>query len=268
MQSAASAARPLTCELCKSVYPTYIHTNSAGLSDRPGCLRLQLIHPWSTEGQERSPLVEVPFTQPPFIVLENMVGRQDLQSGVSPQAKRGSEACQVRDSQQHTSRGLHVISLAEKARNLPLKLQIFFHPPRAGSRSLLGGAQAWPRPRERCAHCGCLDLRTLQKWPESSLHQRGCGKLQVSISRTHATIRFSRDLSTFVEAWNSGPMSKRSSDVSDMCQSLWSLRQGPLPLARQLVEVRHTGRHEKTPGAGARLCEMRGLGLWRLWGGA
>ncbi|CAK9076074.1 Sulfoquinovosyl transferase SQD2 (Protein SULFOQUINOVOSYLDIACYLGLYCEROL 2) (Sulfolipid synthase SQD2) (UDP-sulfoquinovose: diacylglycerol alpha-sulfoquinovosyltransferase SQD2) [Durusdinium trenchii] len=63
--------QPLTCELCKSIYPTYIHTNS---------------------GHERSPLVEVPNTTPPFIVLENM----------------------VRDSQQHTSRGLHVISLAEK----------------------------------------------------------------------------------------------------------------------------------------------------------
>lgn len=61
--------RPLACELCKAVYPTYIHN-----------------------GKERSPLVEVPWTQPPFIVLENM----------------------VRDSQQHAARGLHVISLAEK----------------------------------------------------------------------------------------------------------------------------------------------------------
>merc|ERR1712137_946750 len=39
---------------------------------------------------------EVPRTQPPFIVLENM----------------------VRDSQQHASRGLHVISLAEKVLKL------------------------------------------------------------------------------------------------------------------------------------------------------
>jgi hypothetical protein len=65
--------RPLACELCKGVYPTYVHS-----------------------GSERTPLVEVPRTQPPFIVLENM----------------------VRDSQQHTSRGLHVISLAEKVLKL------------------------------------------------------------------------------------------------------------------------------------------------------
>jgi len=65
--------RPLSCELCKAVYPTYVHA-----------------------GQERTPLVEVPWTQPPFIVLENM----------------------VRDSQQHTTRGLHVISLAEKVLKL------------------------------------------------------------------------------------------------------------------------------------------------------
>mmetsp|Transcript_53189 Transcript_53189/g.84604 ORF Transcript_53189/g.84604 Transcript_53189/m.84604 type:complete len:428 (+) Transcript_53189:43-1326(+) len=65
--------RPLSCELCKATYPTQI------MSDR-----------------ERMPLVEVPQTQAPFVVLENM----------------------VRDSQQHTSRGLHVISLAEKALKL------------------------------------------------------------------------------------------------------------------------------------------------------
>jgi hypothetical protein len=65
--------RPLACELCKAVYPTQI------MVDR-----------------DRMPLVEVPSTQPPFVVLENM----------------------VRDSQQHTSRGLHVISLAEKALKL------------------------------------------------------------------------------------------------------------------------------------------------------
>eukprot|EP00425_Heterocapsa_triquetra_P038213 CAMPEP_0195073094 /NCGR_PEP_ID=MMETSP0448-20130528/16508_1 /TAXON_ID=66468 /ORGANISM="Heterocapsa triquestra, Strain CCMP 448" /LENGTH=422 /DNA_ID=CAMNT_0040105163 /DNA_START=37 /DNA_END=1305 /DNA_ORIENTATION=+ len=65
--------RPLACELCKAVYPTYVHV-----------------------GHERSPLVEVPRTQPPFIVLENM----------------------VRDSHQHASRGLHVISLAEKVLKL------------------------------------------------------------------------------------------------------------------------------------------------------
>jgi len=46
--------------------------------------------------RERMPLVEVPQTQAPFVVLENM----------------------VRDSQQHTSRGLHVISLAEKVLKL------------------------------------------------------------------------------------------------------------------------------------------------------
>lgn len=65
--------RPLACELCKANYPTYIHN-----------------------GHERQPLVEVPWTQPPFIVLENM----------------------VRDSQQHANRGLHVISLAEKVLKL------------------------------------------------------------------------------------------------------------------------------------------------------
>lgn len=65
--------RPLLCELCMSIYPTYIHN-----------------------GKEREPLVEVPETPAPFIVLENM----------------------VRDSQQHATRGLHVISLAEKVLKL------------------------------------------------------------------------------------------------------------------------------------------------------
>eukprot|EP00747_Dinoflagellata_sp_TGD_P170202 gnl/TRDRNA2_/TRDRNA2_201152_c0_seq1.p1 gnl/TRDRNA2_/TRDRNA2_201152_c0~~gnl/TRDRNA2_/TRDRNA2_201152_c0_seq1.p1 ORF type:complete len:448 (+),score=62.26 gnl/TRDRNA2_/TRDRNA2_201152_c0_seq1:141-1484(+) len=60
--------RPLSCELCKSSYPAYVH-----------------------HANERFPLVEVPWTAPPFIVLENM----------------------VRDPQAHASRGLHVISLAE-----------------------------------------------------------------------------------------------------------------------------------------------------------
>lgn len=59
--------RQLSCELCRTPYPTYLYT-----------------------GSERQTLVEVPETAPPFIVLENM----------------------VRDSQQHSSRGLHVISLA------------------------------------------------------------------------------------------------------------------------------------------------------------
>merc|ERR1719464_1324868 len=63
--------RPLSCELCKAVYPTYVD-------------------------DDHTPLVEVPWTQPPFIVLENM----------------------VRDSQQHATRGLHVISLAEKVLKL------------------------------------------------------------------------------------------------------------------------------------------------------
>jgi hypothetical protein len=61
--------RPLTCELCKSAYPVYIH-----------------------QAEGKMPLVEVPRTRPPFIVLENM----------------------VRDSQQHATRGLHVVSLAEQ----------------------------------------------------------------------------------------------------------------------------------------------------------
>lgn len=60
--------RPLPCELCRTAYPAYV-----------------------SMGRTRMPLVEVPKTTPPFIVLENM----------------------MRDSQQHTSRGLHVISLAE-----------------------------------------------------------------------------------------------------------------------------------------------------------
>jgi len=65
--------RPLPCELCKSVYPSYLHT-----THRNGT-------------SERTPLVEVPRTKAPFIALENM----------------------VRDSQQHSTRGLHVISLAD-----------------------------------------------------------------------------------------------------------------------------------------------------------
>eukprot|EP00931_Biecheleriopsis_adriatica_P028836 TRINITY_DN17194_c0_g1_i1.p1 TRINITY_DN17194_c0_g1~~TRINITY_DN17194_c0_g1_i1.p1 ORF type:complete len:375 (+),score=71.05 TRINITY_DN17194_c0_g1_i1:74-1198(+) len=60
--------RPLPCELCKAPYPA-----SVGKSGK------------------KMPLVEVPKTSPPFIVLENM----------------------MRDSQQHSSRGLHVVSLAE-----------------------------------------------------------------------------------------------------------------------------------------------------------
>mmetsp|Transcript_64805 Transcript_64805/g.151875 ORF Transcript_64805/g.151875 Transcript_64805/m.151875 type:complete len:417 (-) Transcript_64805:68-1318(-) len=65
--------RPLACELCKATYPTYVNL-----------------------AQDRVPLVEVPRTTPPFIVLENL----------------------VRDSQQHATRGLHVISLAEKVLKL------------------------------------------------------------------------------------------------------------------------------------------------------
>jgi len=63
------------CELCKATYPTYIHA----------------------DGSEREPLVEVPPTRPPFVVLENLAG----------------------DLQQHASPGLHVVSLAgEKALKL------------------------------------------------------------------------------------------------------------------------------------------------------
>jgi len=61
----------------------------------PGCELCRSVYPayiykgkW---GNERETLVEVPRTTPPFITLENM----------------------VRDSQQHTSKGLHVISLAD-----------------------------------------------------------------------------------------------------------------------------------------------------------
>jgi len=60
--------RPLSCELCKAFYPAFVHV-----------------------GSTRQPLVEVPWTAPPFIVLENL----------------------VRDSHQHNSRGLHVLSLAD-----------------------------------------------------------------------------------------------------------------------------------------------------------
>lgn len=60
---------PLSCELCKSPYPTYLHQ-----MDGPRTL------------------IDVPKTKPPFIVLENT----------------------ERDSQQQGTRGLHVISLAEK----------------------------------------------------------------------------------------------------------------------------------------------------------
>mmetsp|Transcript_39976 Transcript_39976/g.70323 ORF Transcript_39976/g.70323 Transcript_39976/m.70323 type:complete len:437 (-) Transcript_39976:199-1509(-) len=45
--------KPLACELCKAVYPAYLHVG-------PG-------------EKDRVPLVEVPRTQPPFIALENMV---------------------------------------------------------------------------------------------------------------------------------------------------------------------------------------------------
>lgn len=67
--------RPLSCELCKSAYPTFIASQS---------------------GQEKKRLVEVPPMQPPFMVLENM----------------------TRDAQHGGSRGLHVISLADRALKL------------------------------------------------------------------------------------------------------------------------------------------------------
>jgi len=58
------------------------------------CELCQAIYPtYVTVGGEQTPLVEAPGTQPPFIVLENM----------------------ERDSRQHAKRGLHIISLAEKA---------------------------------------------------------------------------------------------------------------------------------------------------------
>lgn len=64
--------RPLSCELCKTVYPAHVEVNTAA-------------------GPEKWPMVEVPTIKAPFIALENM----------------------VRDSQQHSARGLHVISLAD-----------------------------------------------------------------------------------------------------------------------------------------------------------
>lgn len=60
--------RSLTCELCKTAYPAYMNFNN-----------------------KRTPLMEVPQTQPPYVVLESM----------------------VRDTRMH-NRGLHVISLAGK----------------------------------------------------------------------------------------------------------------------------------------------------------
>lgn len=60
---------PITCELCKMAYPDYVRLRG-----------------------ERTPLTEVPHTQAPFVVLENMVRDQ---------------------TQDHQHRGLHVISLAE-----------------------------------------------------------------------------------------------------------------------------------------------------------
>jgi len=62
--------KPLPCELCKATFPTY-------MVDYDGA---------------RSPLMELPKTRPPYIVLESI----------------------VRDSRQH-SRCLHVMSLAEKS---------------------------------------------------------------------------------------------------------------------------------------------------------
>eukprot|EP00429_Kryptoperidinium_foliaceum_P053078 CAMPEP_0176076332 /NCGR_PEP_ID=MMETSP0120_2-20121206/38158_1 /TAXON_ID=160619 /ORGANISM="Kryptoperidinium foliaceum, Strain CCMP 1326" /LENGTH=445 /DNA_ID=CAMNT_0017410049 /DNA_START=95 /DNA_END=1432 /DNA_ORIENTATION=+ len=64
--------KPLPCELCKATFPTY-------MIDYDGA---------------RSPLMELPKTQPPYIVLESMTT--------------------VRGSGQH-SRCLHVMSLAEKS---------------------------------------------------------------------------------------------------------------------------------------------------------
>lgn len=62
--------KPLPCELCKTTFPTYMSSGDGA----------------------RSPLMELPETQRPYIVLESM----------------------VRDTRQH-SRCLHVMSLAEKA---------------------------------------------------------------------------------------------------------------------------------------------------------
>jgi hypothetical protein len=69
--------RSPACELCKAVYPTDIWHRS-----------------------ECFPLVELPQTQPPFIVLENMMKPSQPHS------------------QQHSRRSLHVVSLRDK----PMKL--------------------------------------------------------------------------------------------------------------------------------------------------
>jgi len=51
--------KPLPCELCKAVYPTYI------------CF-----------GQKREPLVQASWIEPPYIVLENLVREQDAARGL------------------------------------------------------------------------------------------------------------------------------------------------------------------------------------------
>jgi hypothetical protein len=61
--------RPLPCELCKTTYPAYCR---------------------SARDKTREPLVQVPQTEPPYIVLENM----------------------TKDTHVHSVRGLRIISLA------------------------------------------------------------------------------------------------------------------------------------------------------------
>ncbi|CAK0834176.1 unnamed protein product [Prorocentrum cordatum] len=61
--------RPLPCELCKTIYPAYCRSVRDGT---------------------REPLVQVPQTEPPYIVLENM----------------------TKDTHVHSARGLRIISLA------------------------------------------------------------------------------------------------------------------------------------------------------------
>lgn len=52
--------KPLACELCKSLYPTYVHA-----------------------ANKRQTLVEVPVAQPPFIVLENISQPSQQRNGAA-----------------------------------------------------------------------------------------------------------------------------------------------------------------------------------------
>jgi len=86
--------RPMSCNICNAVYPTYVQ-NDVAPQDRFGWWRCsRRSRPSSC--QQLVPLVEVPRTEPPFIVLEELRG----------------------DSPHSGCHGLHVTSLAERALEL------------------------------------------------------------------------------------------------------------------------------------------------------